>query len=306
MGGRAVWRCITFAPVIGALVWYTSEFQPLRPGRMACFVRTGCGSTLRCRPLQAVRLGSPGNARPVKESALAEVSESSSPLRRAMQRPSFPKGLPINPILAKLGCCVHIPGLVCPQDDPRLAAELLADIEKGQKLIVHRSGRHHQVFGEDLMSSRLFSSVVGRLLSTFNLSLIDCWVNAYKHSQEVKSMHHDNYADRSPRPTVTIGLSLGQARDIVFEHKATGRRYPVLQQNGDVFAFDSDFNRQCSHGIPSGGRDQDGLRLSIIIWAGEKTGTDLAVPVLMRKRLPGAAPERIEWKGWDLTSELQF
>ena len=70
-----------------------------------------------------------------------------------------------------------------------------------------------------------------------------------------------------------------------------------LQRNGDVFAFDAEFNKLCSHGIPNGEKDQDwtldskslegessshlakdGLRLSVIIWAVWVPSKALRVP----------------------------
>uniref|UniRef100_A0A7S4Q8D9 Fe2OG dioxygenase domain-containing protein n=1 Tax=Alexandrium monilatum TaxID=311494 RepID=A0A7S4Q8D9_9DINO len=222
----------------------------------------------------------------------------SSPLRRAMASPTFPKCLPLDSELLAGGGCVHIPALGCPAGDRSLAQQLLSEIEEcGDVLRLHRSRRHLQVFGDKLMGSDTFTAIVARLLLTFDVSLVDCWVNVYRDGGESKSWHHDNYRDRSPRPTMTIGLSLGESRELVFEHAPSGRQFRVLQNNGDVFAFDEPFNRYFRHAVPPGRKKESGLRLSVILWAVDSEGT--AVPAIMREGT-GQGPQYVRWDKWDL------
>lgn len=225
------------------------------------------------------------------------------PLQRAMASKGFPKFLELDPELSAAGGCVHIPGLGCPRGDCRLAKELFAEIEAaGDVLGMHRSKRHLQVFGEKLMGSATFTAIVARLLMVFDLSLVDCWVNAYRNGGESKSWHHDNYRDRLPRPTVTIGLSLGAPRELLFEHAPSGRQFRVMQYNGDVFAFDQPFNRYFRHSVPPAPRGLDaGLRLSVILWAVE--GQGIAIPAMTRGGL-GALPQQVRWDNWDLEAGI--
>eukprot|EP00972_Heterocapsa_arctica_P032316 4764087-Heterocapsa_arctica.AAC.1 len=88
------------------------------------------------------------------------------------------------------------------------------------------------------MKSEAFTVLAAKVLAIFDLSLVDCWANLYRHGDDMKSWHHDNYQDRTPRPTVTIGVSLGQARELAFRDELNQKEYRVLQENGDIFAFD--------------------------------------------------------------------
>lgn len=178
----------------------------------------------------------------------------------------------------------------------------MADVEKcGDQLGLHRSGKHLQVFGEALTGSRIFTQLVARLLSVFELTLVDCWVNLYRHGGDMKSWHHDNYYDRTPRPSATLGVSLGETRDLCFLDVATGCEYRVPQSNGDVFAFDAPFNRHFKHAVlPAPGRGLS-TRLAVILWVNE----DIVVPRVIRTRNPGMRSEvalEVSWEGWAVSA----
>jgi len=224
------------------------------------------------------------------------------PLQRAIQQPGFPDCIPVNPELCKSGGCLHIPGLGSPQSDRSLAKELLAEIKAAGDgaVAMHRSRRHLQVFGEKLMVSDTFTAIVSRLLMVFDMSLVDCWVNVYRNGQESKAFHRDNYWDRLPQPTVTIGLSLGEPRELIFQDQS-GRTVRVMQNNGDVFAFDEPFNRYWSHAIPPDDNKRSGCRLSIILWATENQG--VAVPTMTRSA-SGVVKQEVRWDQWDLEAGL--
>lgn len=224
------------------------------------------------------------------------------PLKRALQLPGFPDCLPVDPQLSTSGGCLHIPGLGSPHNDRTLVKQLLAEIKAAGDGVVakHRSKKHHQVFGEKLMGSDTFTAIVSRLLMTFDMSLVDCWLNVYKDGRESKNWHKDNYWDRVPQPTVTIGLSLGEPRDLIFQDES-GRTVRVMQNNGDVFAFDEPFNRYWSHAIPQDDKKRSGTRVSIILWATENQG--VAVPAMTRSGY-GMETKEVRWDEWDLEAGL--
>lgn len=223
------------------------------------------------------------------------------PLARAMKRPNFPRILSVDPDLSVPGSfCLHLPELGCARSDSSLLEALGADVEAaGDKLGVHRSGKHLQVWGEHLKSSPNFTGLVRRLLNVFGLTLVDCWVNMYRNGGDMKSWHHDNYQDRTPRPTVTIGLSLGSERDLAFQDKDTGKELRVMQGNGDVFAFDEPFNRRFKHSVPPS-TCSSALRLSVILWACEEA----SVPRMVRAN-PGAPKIEVTWADWDISAKSQ-
>lgn len=225
------------------------------------------------------------------------------PLGRAMRRAGFPRASPLDVGLAApgAGACLHLPELGCPRGEDALLEALAVDVEAcGAQLGLHRSGKHLQVYGEALKGSRPFTMLVARLLSTFGLTLVDCWVNLYRDGADGKSWHHDNFRDRAPQPTVTIGLSLGETRDLAFQEVATGREFRVPQENGDVFAFDQSFNRHFKHSVPHTPSRDPALRMSVIIWANE----DERVPSMVRTKLAVMREEvalNVSWEDWDLS-----
>jgi len=251
----------------------------------------------------AAAVGSRAQADSSRTQPFSGEEHDRGPLWEAMQQQSFPKVSKLDHQLMGTGCCVHIPEFGCSIDNHDLAHQLADEIDSANNALRrHRSGKHLQAWGEDLINAPTFTAVLARLLTVFNVRLVDCWANVYRDGGESKPWHHDNYRDRSPKPCMTIGLSLGCARDLAFEHVPTGRVSNVLQRNGDVFAFDSTFNKDFRHAVPPARRNEkSGLRISIIIWAME--GPGLAVPKLAR-RAPGFIGKEIRWDGWDLESGL--
>eukprot|EP00931_Biecheleriopsis_adriatica_P109585 TRINITY_DN83848_c0_g1_i1.p1 TRINITY_DN83848_c0_g1~~TRINITY_DN83848_c0_g1_i1.p1 ORF type:complete len:348 (-),score=62.47 TRINITY_DN83848_c0_g1_i1:20-1024(-) len=235
--------------------------------------------------------------------ASAEL-QPASPLHRALQMPGFPQARKLPEALQRTGYCVHVPALGSAASNTNLALSLLEDIQQAQgALRLHRSKRHLQIWGDRLMFSKTFTAVVARLVTLFDLTMVDCWVNVYRSGAEAKSPHHDNYQDRVPNPTVTLGLSLGSARDLLFQDVDTGEKYRVRQSNGDVFAFDSQFNMHFSHAIPAAEPNSDtGLRLSVILWCME--GSSMAVPCMTRRGRGFRIPEVVQWADWDLSDGL--
>merc|ERR1719379_607224 len=128
---------------------------------------------------------------------------------------------------------MHLKSAVSSENDFRLLDALADDVEKagyhkaGDALGLHRSKKHLQIWGDALAGSAVFAALVTHILGIFDLTLVDCWANLYRHGEDMKSWHHDNYQDRTPRPTVTIGVSLGQARELAFQHAVTRQEYRV-------------------------------------------------------------------------------
>lgn len=207
--------------------------------------------------------------------------------------------LPVDPMLTANGDCLHIPEFACERERFALMTALAKDMRKcGKQLGMHRSGKHLVMYGEALKDSAPFRKLISRVLSTFRVSLVDCWVNMYRGGQDMKTAHFDNYKDRTPRPTMTIGISLGDSRDLEFTHVDTGEQIRVKQGNGDLFAFDTAFNGHFTHAIPPGTDNTKNLRISIIVWANARPPS----PVVIRKKTKGwrdEVPLMVSWKDWD-------
>lgn len=259
---------------------------------LLALVLPGCLPRWRCRsrPTAAVR---------VSGSTVSAVSAVAGPLARAAQRPGFPRSLPVDGFLTQHGGCLHLPAFSCDHDDFGLLEVLTHDVERCGSLRSHRSGKHMQVFGEALQGSVAFRSMVSRLVNAFGFHMVDCWLNLYRGANDAKAFHYDNYHDRSPLPTVTLGLSLGETRDLVFRHGATGREIRVPQRNGDIFAFDDPFNKHFKHGVPEMPHGQaPGHRISVIVWA-----TEGPVYGVDRRKVPAGVPQSVSWREFDVQAD---
>jgi hypothetical protein len=82
-------------------------------------------------------------------------------------------------------------------------------------------------------------------------------------------MHKDRhaYTDGTTRieENFTMGASFGASRNLDFIHEQTQNKFTFPQNNGDVFAFDSDINRKFLHGVPKVFH-RIGPRFSITAW----------------------------------------
>ncbi|CAE7571485.1 LCP2 [Symbiodinium natans] len=217
------------------------------------------------------------------------------------------KAAPLPPALGGAGSCIHLNAALCQHDDFSLFEAVEKDIEAasyqrpGDALGFHRSRKHLQIWGDALSGSQAFASVITRALAMFDLTLVDCWANLYRSEDDFKSWHHDNYQDWTPRPTATIGLSLGQARALAFQDARTKGEHHVLQQNGDIFAFDEPFNNFFKHSVPAAKSPAGavcGKRISIILFVNEQEH----VPRTLRVKMPGmrdSIPLSVCWDAWD-------
>eukprot|EP00397_Hematodinium_sp_SG-2012_P056834 GEMP01070535.1.p1 GENE.GEMP01070535.1~~GEMP01070535.1.p1 ORF type:complete len:304 (+),score=64.39 GEMP01070535.1:135-1046(+) len=131
---------------------------------------------------------------------------------------------------------------------------------------LHRSKRHMQVFIENF--GPLCREILFSLIDIFNIVLVDGWVNWYRTGDH-KSFHHDNYQDRTPRPTITITLSLGCAQTLKFRDARTMEETDdVLMEHGDLLGFDDDFNRKYQHAVSKKVIPDDRFdsRVSFVVW----------------------------------------
>eukprot|EP00928_Gymnodinium_smaydae_P083879 TRINITY_DN67121_c0_g1_i1.p1 TRINITY_DN67121_c0_g1~~TRINITY_DN67121_c0_g1_i1.p1 ORF type:complete len:279 (-),score=24.52 TRINITY_DN67121_c0_g1_i1:224-1060(-) len=235
------------------------------------------------------------------EGSLTARVAGNGPLERARARPGFPQVAAVDPLLSEHGSCLHLPAYACAHDDFELLNALSEDVKSCGALNQHRSGKHLVAYGDALASSMHFRGLVSRLLNSFGVHMVDCWVNLYRGGDDTKTLHFDNYHDRFPIPTLTLGLSLGETRDLAFRHRESGREVRVTQRNGDIFAFDKRFNRHFIHGVPRLRRaEQVGTRLAVIVWATE----DDPPMEVKRSKVPANVPKQVSWLGWNAETQI--
>lgn len=174
------------------------------------------------------------------------------------------------------GRCVYVPELLCREQDRQALEQLARDIAAHSEVMVpHRTNKRLQVFGDALASSVL-PSLVGSVLKSLKLVLIDCWVNVYRDGEETTGWHQDHYNLHSPNATATLNINLGATRDVALQCVSTGEKWTIAQRNGSLFAFDAAFNSAFKHSIPRAKlpTEPDSLRLSITIFAAEGAQPD--------------------------------
>jgi len=158
------------------------------------------------------------------------AGEEESPLDRALRRPGFPATRALDPLLTAHGRCLQLPGFACDREDLGLFERLAREVEGCEgAMAMDRTGRHLMAYGDMLQGSTVFAELVGRMTAPFGLTMVDCWVNLYRDGGDMKYWHQDDYSSREPSPCVTMGLSLGEARDLAFHHVETGQEVRVPQ-----------------------------------------------------------------------------
>jgi len=120
--------------------------------------------------------------------------------------------------------------------------------------------------GEELPA---FSFVLRSLSESVDAELLSWWVNIYEEGSVALGFHHDHQSNNKGLRwgrifDVTAGASFGACRALTFRHAKTSREFAFEQANGDVFAFDTQTDRDFLHGIYKQ-KQQCGPRISIIM-----------------------------------------
>lgn len=161
---------------------------------------------------------------------------------------------------------IYLPNFFCSTSDltifKALKTELIPCGGNSSNLV---SWSQHYKF-ENPDSSRTFSEIVNKLSKHFNVTILQTRINYYKDGSDFKPFHHDSHAYHDTiREDFTMGVSFGVSRKLDFKHEKSGRVFSFPQNNGDVFAFDSNVNKLFLHGVPKA-PTVSGDRISCICW----------------------------------------
>lgn len=161
---------------------------------------------------------------------------------------------------------VYLPNFFCGTTDLLLFDKL--KIELNRTDLVNWS-KHFKF--ENLSSSETFKSIVDQMAKHFGVTVCQTRINYYPDGSSYKPLHRDKHFDpTSLKPeNFTMGASFGSSRNLDFVHEQSKNKFTFPQNNGDVFAFDSDVNRKFLHGVPKVGKPI-GDRISIIAWGIKK------------------------------------
>lgn len=124
---------------------------------------------------------------------------------------------------------------------------------KGSPMICYshfdKSKYNKNTFGNKIYFSKTHLIIVKELCKYFDCEAYVSLINYYDNANRFIPFHKDGLNNN--KMNITIGISFGQKRDLVFKHDITNKTFSIPQGNGDVFAFTNVVNNRFKHSIPS-------------------------------------------------------
>ena len=197
------------------------------------------------------------------------------------------------------GGCVYLPSFFCDSKDftllQRLSTELEenakkesvneentneSDVIDGQnsqnstdqgKVNIINWSKHLKMENPDF--SLTFQEILDKMSDYFDVDIFATRLNFYRDGSDWKPYHHDSHAySNGMKEDFTMGASFGFTRSLSFLHEPSGQHFEFPQQNGDIFAFDSEVNKKFKHGVPKiKTGNKAAPRFSIIAWGRRRT-----------------------------------
>lgn len=169
---------------------------------------------------------------------------------------------------------ILIPNFICEENDYSLYEKIIQEIETiGIENIwkLWHNDTHFIADDNAVWKNKCptFNMIINKLQSYFDIDIKQTRLNWYKDSSDWKPNHHDKVAigDRNLKKPITVSISLGATRDVIFEHSITKTTVLFPITNGSVYCFSKDVNIEWLHGIPKSNKeDNKNGRISIIIW----------------------------------------
>lgn len=159
---------------------------------------------------------------------------------------------------------IYLPNFFCPTTDSTIFDSLKKELIPTNNLVTW--SQHYKFENPEL--SPTFNQIVQKLAEHFNVTIVQTRVNYYRDGKDFKPFHHDSHAyngSEQIREDFTMGVSFGTSRQLDFKHEKSGCVFSFPQNNGDVFAFDSNVNKLFLHGVPKA-PTVEGDRISCICW----------------------------------------
>jgi len=190
--------------------------------------------------------------------------------------------------------CFMLSAFVCPHDDLTLSRQMCSSLPENKEFLDWHGSRHLALHlgDDDACQARnpetstmplAWQESVARLETAFGMRAMAIRMNLYRDSSDWKPLHHDRGQDNEGVPQLSVGVSLGATRELVFMHKQTGVTMSFPLRNGDVFAFTPELNMAFMHGVAKTKvvPEDDGPRLSFVIWGPRvnSEGNPIAKPI---------------------------
>ena len=158
--------------------------------------------------------------------------------------------------------CIYLPNLLCNNNDRKLFNKIINELSD---IKIEEWSKHHKI--DNPNESKTFNNIIISLSKYFNVNVLATRLNYYTEL-DYKPFHHDSHAyTNGLKEDITIGLSLGDSRDLSFKHVESEQFFKFPQNNGDVFCFDHLTNKKFQHGISKlKNKNIKNTRISIILW----------------------------------------
>lgn len=168
--------------------------------------------------------------------------------------------------------CTYLPNFFCKSSDLTILNKLKEELNEQKDTGMINWSKHFR--HEDPTFSKTFNEIVDQMAKHFNVDVLQTRLNYYKDGNDWKPFHHDKHAygegNEKVREDFTMGASFGASRNLDFRHVGSNLSFSFPQNNGDIFAFNSDINKAFMHGVPKANSNV-GERFSIIAWGKQKT-----------------------------------
>eukprot|EP00127_Corallochytrium_limacisporum_P007255 Clim_evm11s245 gene=Clim_evmTU11s245 len=144
-----------------------------------------------------------------------------------------------------------------------------------------------------------FKGLIDRMQDLTGMETKASRFNWYKEKNEWKPYHFDAAAvdpKKAKTQNITVGLSLGEERELCFEHRDTRTRVRFPVPNGSILIFGKKVNVMWRHGVPPN-LDAEGGRISIIAWGWLDQRPEVTPPKEVTDSVPHPKQGRSEPSG---------
>jgi hypothetical protein len=163
----------------------------------------------------------------------------------------------------------YYPHLICNEKDTTFFNNIVKELEEADEFKIVEWSKHCKI--DNPRFSKTFNEIIEKISKIFNVTVCETRLNYYKDKNDWKPLHHDSHAyGNGIREDFTIGISLGEPRELIFMHESSGNKFKFPQRNGDIFAFDKYVNKDFLHGITKSLRTV-GPRISLVAWCKRNT-----------------------------------
>lgn len=160
--------------------------------------------------------------------------------------------------------CIYLPNYFEKTNDRKIFNELKKELDNNGCKMVQWS-KHFKFENPDFLPT--FNTIIDKMAKYFNVDVCQTRLNYYPDNHSYKPMHKDRNAYQiNCKENFTMGASFGNTRELQFIHDQTKCNFKFPQNNGDIFAFNSEINKKFMHGVPKISK-YVGPRFSIIAWA---------------------------------------